>query len=69
MVTPVSSIKEIQADRTARGRGMHEAAFTDINADVGHVAAGAKKHQIAGGKSLGRDARALNCGQFAGGAR
>ncbi len=69
MVTPVSSIQKIQADRTAGGRGMHEAAFTDINANMGHVASSAEKHQIAGGKSLGRDARALDRGQFARGAR
>ncbi len=68
MVAPVGSIKKIQANCTASGRRMHEATFTDINTDMGHAAAGAEKHQIAGGKPLRRDAWALDRGQLARGA-
>ncbi len=47
MVTPVSPVEEIQADGTAAAWGVHEAAFTDVNADVAHASAGSKKDQIA----------------------
>lgn len=65
MVTPVGAVQEIQADCTAGVRGMHKAAFTDINADVGHIASGAEKHQITASQFFRRNARTLDRSQFA----
>src|SRR3546814_1871711 len=69
VVAPVGAVQAVQAHRSAAARGMDEAAFADIDADVTHAAAAAEEHQVRRGQALGGDSRPLVGGEGARGAR
>ena len=67
MIPPVRTVQTVQADRAAGGRGMHETAFTDVDADVTDAAAATEKHQVGRGQAVRLDPiTSRTCGAWAG---
>ena len=58
VIAPVGAVQAVEADRAAGARGVDEAAFADVDADVADAAAPAEEHQVRGGEPVGGNARA-----------
>src|SRR5688572_29248895 len=69
MIAPVGAIQLVQPDRPAGAGRMHEAPFTDVNSHMAHAALAAEEDQIGRGQLFRSDARPLDAGKLARGAR